>query len=67
MPAYARTDIHIAYSVVTKYLFAITHQMWRSQVLPRYPHSFAGAYGIENLEGASFLTDYMSSQTLSLD
>ena len=48
-------------------LSAVTHQMWHSQVLPGYPHSFAGAYGIEKLEGAYFLTDYMSSQTLSLD
>ena len=45
MRAYARTDVRIAYSVVTKYASAIAHQMWRSQVLPGYPHSSAGAYG----------------------
>ena len=44
MCAYARTDVHIAYSVVTKYA-AIAHQIRRSKVLPRYPHSSAGTYG----------------------
>ena len=31
MHTYARTDVHIAYSVVTKYA-AIAHQIWRSKV-----------------------------------
>ena len=43
MRAYARTDVRIAYSVVTKYA-AIAHQI---QVLPGYPHSSAGAYAGE--------------------
>ena len=43
MCAYARTDIRIAYSEVTKYA-AIAHQIWYGQVLPGYPHSSAGAY-----------------------
>ena len=42
--AYACTDVCIAYSVVENMLSAIAHQMWRSQVLPGYPHSSAGAY-----------------------
>ena len=43
MRAYARTDVRIAYSVVTKYA-AIAHQIQHSQVLPGYPHSSAGDY-----------------------
>ena len=42
--AYAHTDIRIAYSVVTNYA-TIAHQIWRSKVLPGYPHSSAGTYG----------------------
>ena len=47
---YVHTYIYIAYSVVTKYtnaLSTIAHQMWRSQVLPGYPHSSAGTYGTQ--------------------
>ena len=47
MRAYPCTDVCIMYNVVTKNASAILHQMWRSQVLPRYPHSSAGAYALE--------------------
>ena len=44
--AYAsRTDVHIAYSVGTKYAFHnCASNASYSQVLPGYPHSSAGAY-----------------------
>ena len=48
----ARHALRPAYSVV-QYASAIAHQMQRSQVLPGYPHSSAGAYGFNNLLQAS--------------
>ena len=40
MRAYAHTDTQFSDKV------SFPHQMWRSQVLPRYPHSSASAYDI---------------------
>ena len=44
---HTQTYVAMAYSVVTKYVSAIAHQMRRSQVLPGYPHSSGGAYATE--------------------
>ena len=48
--AYECTDVPLAYSVVTKYTFRnCASQMRHSQLLPRYSHSSAGAYGVDAL------------------
>ena len=50
--AYAsRTDVHIAYSVGTKYAFHnCASNAAYSQVLPGYPHSSAGAYAPHTIQ-----------------
>ena len=44
--AYAYTDVHIAYSVVTSTLSTIAHQMQQAKSCPgTHTHNSAGTYG----------------------